>query len=231
MLLSQSNLLNEPSRITTDRPPDNLAPPVDPGLEGLVRSLVHGSEDRMVEGFVTDHFPVLERLGVLVDAVDLQPAKRDIDGQSLVGNDGVAVSGNVGSLRSYAGVVSNAGKEAVVASVLSLDDVTVSDGEVYIDTSENDQRPMTPKFAYAPWMIATNRSRRPRRDMNRNEEGSLEGKSVRGSRFDVLATDDALVGDDGDAGNDHLWRGDSESCRRLVARLLSKGWCLLGIGG
>ncbi|KAK8544247.1 hypothetical protein V6N13_034609 [Hibiscus sabdariffa] len=129
MLLSQSNLLNEPSRIITDRPPDNLAPPVDPGLEGLVRSLVHGSEDRMVEGFVTDHFPVLERLGVLVDAVDLQPAKRDIDGQSLVGNDGVAVSGNVGSLRSYAGVVSNAGKEAVVASVLSLDDVTVSDGE------------------------------------------------------------------------------------------------------
>ncbi|KAK8701815.1 hypothetical protein V6N13_020193 [Hibiscus sabdariffa] len=151
MLPSQSNLLNKPSRITTDRPLDNLTPPVDPGLEGLVGPLVHGSEDRMVDGgwFCYDHFLALERPRVPVDATDLQPAKRgkaahdgsvndgsvnggnggmDIDGQSLVGNDEAAVSRNVGSLRSYAGVVSNAEKEAVVASVPSPDDVTVSDG-------------------------------------------------------------------------------------------------------
>ncbi|KAK8596694.1 hypothetical protein V6N12_065174 [Hibiscus sabdariffa] len=59
----------------------------------------------------------------------------DIDGQSLVANDGTVDSGNVGSLRSYMGVVSNAWNEVVMASIPSLDDVTFSNREVSINTN------------------------------------------------------------------------------------------------
>ncbi|KAK8696160.1 hypothetical protein V6N13_001297 [Hibiscus sabdariffa] len=108
MFSSQIDHLNESSRFTTDRPPDNLAPPVDLGLGGLAGS------------------------------------------PSLVANDGTVDSGNVGSLRSYMGVVSNAWNEVVMASIPSLDDVTFSNREAWGDLEVYGQRLVTLESAYGP---------------------------------------------------------------------------------